>query len=232
VSTDLVYGRGAVREALRGGREVKELLATERAAAAEPWLAEARPKLRPERELSELAGTRNHQGALARVEPYRYADAFELAALERALLVVLDRACDATDLGGLCRAAAGAGATGVVVPAGAAAVVTPAVARAAAGAIEHLPIAVVSSPARFLEEIKRPRLAVVGAEVDARVSMWEADLRGGLAVVLGGQGRTLRPLVRRSCDVLVAIPAGSIDSLGLAAAAAVILYEARRQREA
>jgi 23S rRNA (guanosine2251-2'-O)-methyltransferase len=231
VSTDLVYGRGAVREALRGGREVKELLATERAAAAEPWLAEARPKLRPERELSEVAGTRNHQGAVARVEPYRYAEALELAARDQVLLVVLDRTCEPGDLGALCRAAAGAGATGVVVPAGAAAVVTPAVARAAAGAIEHLPIAVVASPARFIDEIKRPGLAAVGVEVDGKLSMWEADLGGGVAIVLGGQGRSLRPLVRRSCDVLVSIPAGSIDSLGLAAAAAVILYEARRQRE-
>ncbi len=167
VSSDLVYGRRAVREALRGRREVLELLATDRAAAAEPWLAEARPKIRAERELTELAGTRDHQGVVARVEPYRYADAYELAAAERPLLAVLDRVTDPRNLGAVCRSAEGAGATGVVVPAHGSAVVTPAVARASAGAIEHLPIAVVTNLARYLEEVKGPELWVYGAAGDA-----------------------------------------------------------------
>src|SRR5581483_9972478 len=117
VSGELVYGRRAVREALRGRRQVLEVQATERAAASEPWLAEAKPRIRPDRDLSELAGTRDHQGVLARVEPYRYADAYELAATERPLLAVLDRVTDPRNLGAVCRSAEGAGATGVVVPA-------------------------------------------------------------------------------------------------------------------
>ena len=233
MSSDLVYGRRAVREALRGRREVLELLVTERAAATEPWLAEAKPKVRLDRDLSELAGTRDHQGVVARVEPFRYADAYELAAADRPLLAVLDRITDPRNLGAVCRSAEGAGATGVVVPAHGSAVVTPAVARSSAGAIEHLPIAVVTNLARYLEEVKGPGLWVYGAAGEAQQSMWHADLTGGLALVFGAEGKGLRPLVRRSCDMLVSIPvAGEVESLNVSVAAAVLLYEASRQRGA
>jgi 23S rRNA (guanosine2251-2'-O)-methyltransferase len=231
VSPDLVYGRRAVRETLRGRREVLEVLATERAVAAEPWLAETRPRLRPERDLSELAGTRDHQGVVARVEPYRYADAYELASVDRPLLAVLDKVTDPRNLGAVCRSAEGAGATGVVVPAHGSAVVTSAVARASAGAIEHLPIAVVTNLARYLEDVKGPQLWVYGAAGEAGASMWEMDLTGGVALVLGAEGKGLRPLVRRTCDALVSIPlAGRVESLNVSVAAALLLFEARRQR--
>jgi len=233
VTTDLVYGRRAVREALRGRREVLELLATERALAAESWLAEAGPKVRADRDLTELAATRDHQGVVARVAPYRYADAYELASVDRPLLAVLDRVTDPRNLGAVCRSAEGAGATGVVVPAHGSAIVTPAVARSSAGAIEHLPIAVVTNLARYLEEVKGPELWVYGAAGDAAASMWETDLAGGVALVFGAEGKGLRPLVRRSCDALVSIPlGGQVDSLNVSVAAALLLYEARRQRVA
>ena len=232
MTTDLVYGRRAVREALRGRREVLEVWATERAARAEPWLAEARPRLKTERELSERADTRDHQGVLAIVEPYRYADAYELAAAERPLLAVLDRVTDPRNLGAVARSADGAGATGVVVPAHGSAIVTPAVARASAGAVEHLPIAVVTNLARYLEEVKGGDLWVYGAAGDDGVqSMWETDLSGGVALVFGAEGKGLRPLVRRTCDALVSVPlSGTVESLNVSVAAAVLLYEARRQR--
>jgi 23S rRNA (guanosine2251-2'-O)-methyltransferase len=233
LTADLVYGRRAVREALRGRREVLEVFATERAATGEPWLAEARVRVQPERELTERAGTRDHQGVVARVEPYRYADAYELAKVQRPLLAVLDRVTDPHNLGAVCRSAEGAGATGVVVPAHGSAVVTPAVARASAGAIEHLPIAVVTNLARYLEEVKGADLWVFGAAGDGATSLWEADLAGGSALVLGAEGKGLRPLVRRACDVLVSIPlAGAVESLNVSVAAALLLYEARRQRTA
>jgi 23S rRNA (guanosine2251-2'-O)-methyltransferase len=232
VTPDLVYGRRAVREALRGNRQVLELWATERALAAEPWLAEAGPRQKADRELTERAGTRDHQGVLALVEPYRYADAYELARTERPLLAVLDRVSDPHNLGAVCRSAEGAGATGVVVPAHGSAVVTPAVARASAGAVEHLPVAVVTNLARYLEEVKSDRLWVYGAAGDDGASpMWQTDLSGGLALVLGAEGKGLRPLVRRTCDGLVSIPlAGMVESLNVSVAAAVLLYEAKRQR--
>jgi 23S rRNA (guanosine2251-2'-O)-methyltransferase len=232
VTPDLVYGRRAVREALRGRREVLDVWATERAVKAEAWLAEARPRQKADRELSERAGTRDHQGVLALVEPYRYADAYELAAGERPLLAVLDRVTDPRNLGAVCRSAEGAGATGVVVPAHGSAVVTPAVARASAGAVEHLPLAVVTNLARYLEEVKGPDLWVYGAAgEEGAAPLWDTDLSGGAAIVLGAEGRGLRPLVRRTCDALVSIPlVGRVESLNVSVAAAVLLYEARRQR--
>jgi 23S rRNA (guanosine2251-2'-O)-methyltransferase len=232
VTTELVYGRRAVREALRGRREVLEVWATQRALVSEEWLSDSSPREKPERELSERADTRDHQGVLALVEPYRYADAYELAAAARPLLAVLDRVTDPRNLGAVCRSAEGAGATGVVVPAHGSAVVTPAVARSSAGAVEHLPVAVVTNLARYLEEVKGADLWVYGAAGGAGVqSMWETDLSGGLALVLGAEGKGLRPLVRRTCDALVSIPlAGRIESLNVSVAAALLLYEARRQR--
>jgi len=234
VTRDQVYGRRPVRELLRGRREALELWATERAVKAEPWLRDLeRPKaqVKLERELSEAAGTRDHQGVVAWAEPYKYADAYELAAGDRPLLACLDQVSDPRNLGAVCRSAEGAGATGVVVPAHGSALVTPAVARASAGAIEHLPIAVVTNLARYLEEIKSGSLWVVGAAGDQGTPMWQADLGGGLAFVFGAEGKGLRPLVRRTCDLFVAIPqVGQVESLNVSVAAAVLLYEARRQR--
>jgi 23S rRNA (guanosine2251-2'-O)-methyltransferase len=234
VTADRVYGRNAVREAVRGPRDVLELWATERALDAEPWLrdeAGVRVQVKPERALTEDVGTRDHQGVVARVSPYRYADGHELAAAERPLLVCLDQVTDPHNLGAVARSAEGAGATGVVVPAHGSVRVTPAVARASAGAVEHVPIAVVPNLARFLSEVKGPDLWVWGAAVDGGTPLWDADLDGGLAFVLGAEGRGLRPLVRRACDAIVSIPlAGRIDSLNVSVAAAVLLYEARRRR--
>jgi 23S rRNA (guanosine2251-2'-O)-methyltransferase len=233
VTREQVYGRRAVREALRGRREVLELWATERAVAAEPWLREngRRLTVRPERELTEAVQTRDHQGVIAWCEPYRYADAYELAAVDRPLLVCLDQVSDPHNLGAVARTAEAAGTTGVVLPEHGGARVTPAVARASAGAVEHLPIAVVTNLARYLAEIKGPDLWAVGAAEQASRSMWESDLSGGLALVLGAEGKGLRPLVRRTCDELVAIPTeGTVRSLNVSVAAGVLIYEAKRQR--
>jgi 23S rRNA (guanosine2251-2'-O)-methyltransferase len=236
VTREVVYGRRPVREALRGRREVFEIWATERARRAERWLEAdggRRVRTKAERELSEEAGTRDHQGVLAFCEPYRYADAYELADEDQPLVAALDRVTDPRNLGAVARSAEGAGASGIVVPAHGSARVTPAVCRASAGAVEHLPIAVVTNLASYLEDVKRPELWVYAAAGDAEQEMWQADLRGGLVLVLGAEGRGLRPLVRRRCDAAVAIPlAGRVDSLNVSVAAALLLYEARRQRAA
>jgi 23S rRNA (guanosine2251-2'-O)-methyltransferase len=236
VTREQVYGRRPVREALRGPREVLELWATERAVAAEPWLGEPerpRVQVKPDRELTEAAGTRDHQGVLAWCEPYRYADAFELAAGARPLLACLDQVSDPRNLGAVVRSAEGAGASGVVLPAHGSARVTPAVCRASAGAVEHLPVAVVTNLARYLAEIKGGELWVVAASGGRGTPMWEADLAGGIALVLGAEGKGLRPLVRRTCDLEVSIPQlGRVESLNVSVAAALLLYEARRQRSA
>lgn len=233
MTRDLLYGRRPVREALRGRREVLELWIGERAAATERWLDEAKPRLqvKPERELTEAAGTRDHQGVVAWAEPYRYADAYELAAAETPLLVCLDQVTDPRNLGAVARSAEGAGATGLVVPAHGSAMVTPAAAKASAGAVEHLPIAVVPNLARYLNEVKSGSLWVYAAAADGDQTLWQADLAGGVALVFGAEGKGVRPLVRRACDGAIAIPLhGRVESLNVSVAASLLLYEARRRR--
>ena len=232
MTRDLVYGRRAVRELYRGPREVLEVWATERAAAQSPWLdAGPRVQIKPERALTEAAETRDHQGLVAWCDPFRYADGWDLKSAEWPLLVCLDQITDPQNLGAVIRSAEGAGATGVVLPSHGSARVTPAVCRASAGAVEHLPIAVVPNLARYLADIKGPQLWAYAADPEGSLSMWDADLTGGLALVLGAEGRGIRPLVRRTCDALIAIPlAGHVGSLNVSVAAAVLLYEARRQR--
>lgn len=233
MTSELVYGRRPVREAVRGPREVRELWATERALRAEPWLGEAgvRVQRKPERDLNAEAGTSDHQGVMARVEPFRYADAHGLATGPAPLLVVLDSVTDPRNLGAVIRCADGAGANGVILPAHNSARVTPTVVHASAGAAEHLPVAVVKNLARYLGEIKGPQLWVWAAAGDAETTMWDADLSGGAVFVLGAEGKGLRPLVRRTCDDAVRIPlGGEVESLNVSVAAALLLYEARRQR--
>ncbi len=232
MTRELVYGRRAVRELYRGPRSVHETWVTERAAAQIPWLdAGPRPQAKPERELTEAAGTRDHQGIVAWCEPFRYADAWELARAESPLLVCLDQVTDPHNLGAVARSAEGAGATGIVVPAHGSARVTPAVCRSSAGAVEHLPVAVVPNLARYLAEVKGRDLWAYAADAEGTVSMWDSDLTGGVALVLGAEGKGIRPLVRRTCDAAISIPlAGKVGSLNVSVSAALLLYEARRQR--
>jgi 23S rRNA (guanosine2251-2'-O)-methyltransferase len=234
LTREFVYGRNAARELYRGPRQVLETWVTERAAAQIPWLDSGpRPQVKPERVLSEAAGTRDHQGVVAWCEPFRYADAYELAAEDAPVLVCLDQVTDPHNLGAVVRSAEGAGATAVVVPAHGSARVTPAVCRSSAGAVEHLPIAVVPNLARYLADIKGDALWAYAADAEGTVALWDADLTGGVALVLGAEGKGVRPLVRRTCDASVAIPlAGKVGSLNVSVAAAVLLFEARRQRTA
>ena len=224
-----------MREVLRAGRrQILELLATDRALAAEPWLREEaglRIQVRPEAALTAAAGSRDHQGVVAFCEPYRYADAHELAQKERPLLACLDQVTDPHNLGAVCRSADGAAATGVVITEHKSARVTPAVCRASAGAVEHVSVAVVVNLARYLSGVKRDDFWVWAAAADAQTSVWSADFTTGAALVFGAEGRGLRPLVRRSCDDTFSIPlSGKIESLNVSVAAGISLFEAARQR--
>lgn len=235
MNRELVYGRRPVREVMRAGRrQILELHASERALGSEPWLREEsslRVHVEREGKLNELAESRDHQGVVAFCEPYRYADAHELAAGKRPLIACLDQVTDPHNLGAVCRSADGAGATGVVVTEHKAARVTPAVCRASAGAVEHVEVAVVVNLARYLADVKRADLWVWAAAGDAETHVWSADLATGAALVFGAEGRGLRPLVRRSCDDAFSIPlAGAVESLNVSVAAGIALFEAARQR--
>ena len=213
-----------------------EVLASKRSLAAEGWLREQprlRVHIRSESALTQEAGSRDHQGVVAFCEPYRYAEAHELAEGERPLIVCLDQVTDPQNLGAVCRSAEAAGASGIVLTEHNAARVTPAVCRASAGAVEHLSIAVVVNMARYLGEVKRDDLWVWAAMPEAGTPLWSADLATGVALVFGAEGRGVRPGVRRACDDAFSIPlAGAIESLNVSVAAGVALFEAARQRRA
>jgi 23S rRNA (guanosine2251-2'-O)-methyltransferase len=227
-----VYGRNAVREAIRGPREVRRVWATKNA-ARESWLSELRPPavVVSADEIEQRCGSPSHQGVCAEVAPFRYAQADELLARPQPLIVALDQVQDPQNLGAICRTAECVGATGVVVPERRSAEVTPAVCKASAGAVEHLPIAQVRNLADFLGEAKRAGLWCYGADAGSATAYDAVDYGGGIVLVFGSEGRGLRPRVAAACDVLVSLPVrGQVESLSVSAAAAVLLYAAAAGR--
>ena len=226
----LLYGRNAVREALRGRRRVRRVWGLERELVALDD-AEAPVQVVSREELDRLAGSSDHQGLVAEVEGYPYADANALLAPEDAFVLALDQVQDPQNFGAICRSAECAGATGVVVPSRGAALVTGAVSRASAGAVEHLAVARVTNLANYLRDAKQAGAWVYGAEAGAERLYTQPDYSGRLVFVLGSEGKGLRPRVRDSCDALVSLPVrGRIASLNVSAAAAALLYEVVRQR--
>jgi 23S rRNA (guanosine2251-2'-O)-methyltransferase len=214
---EIVYGRRPVAEAQRGRRRVRRV-----------WTSQ---ELTDE-ELTELAGSPDHQGAVAEVDPYPYADPAAPLASPEALVIALDQVQDPHNLGAVCRSAEAAGATGVVIPERRAAAISGAVCKASAGAVEHLQVARVRNLADWLTAAKRTEgLWVYGAEAGAADPYTGVDMTGPVVLVLGSEGSGIRPRVAEACDAVVSIPVGGlIGSLNVSAAAAVLLFEAVRQR--
>jgi 23S rRNA (guanosine2251-2'-O)-methyltransferase len=213
---EVIYGRRPVAEAERGRRSVHRI-----------WRA---PETSPE-ELERLCGSPEHQGVVAEVDPYPYADPATLLAGDDALVVALDQIQDPHNLGAICRSAEVAGAAGVVIPERRAASVTPAVCKAAAGAVEHLAVARVRNLADWLGEAKRDGAWIYGAAAGSEHTYTDVDWSGRAVIVLGSEGEGIRPRVAGACDELVSIPVrGRIDSLNASVAAAVFLFEAVRAR--
>ena len=216
MASQIIYGRQPVAEAERGRRRVHRV-----------WRA---PETDPA-ELERLCGSPDHQGVVAEVDPYPYGDAAGLLRRDDALLVALDQVQDPRNLGAVCRSAEVAGAAGLVVPERRAAAVTAAACKASAGAVEHLEIAHVRNLADWLDAAKEAGFWIWGADAGGDAVPWGVDLTGPTVLVLGGEGKGLRPRVAAACDGLVALPQrGQIDSLNVSAAATALLFEALRQR--
>jgi 23S rRNA (guanosine2251-2'-O)-methyltransferase len=229
----ILYGRNPIREALRAGRRPVNRVWATRGAAAEPWLREVDViEARPE-EIAARAGSEAHQGLCAEAGPYPYADEAELLEREDPLVVVLDELQDPQNLGAICRTAECVGADGVVIPERRSADVTPAVCKASAGAVEHLAIARVRNVADFLTDAKQAGCWCYGAAVDPAAAPYlEPDYSGGCVLVIGAEGRGLRPRVAAACDQLVALPLrGRVQSLNASAAAAALLYGILQRRK-
>jgi 23S rRNA (guanosine2251-2'-O)-methyltransferase len=219
----IVYGRNPVREALRGPRQVKRVWATANA-RREDWLAGVGVKRADDDELERLCGSPDHQGICAETGPYEYAAGGTLLTADDALVICLDQIQDPRNLGAICRVAECAGAAGVVIPERRSAEVTPVACKASAGAVEHLPVARVRNVADWLAEAKESGAWVYGASADG-IPYERPDYRGKVVLVLGSEGRGLRPRVESACDELVALPMrGRIESLNVSAAAAALIY--------
>jgi 23S rRNA (guanosine2251-2'-O)-methyltransferase len=222
----IVYGRNAVREALRGPRQVRRIWAT-RNTLREPWLSGLGAELSSPEDIHRRCGSEAHQGICAEVSEFQYADPVALACEPEPLLVALDQVQDPQNLGAICRTAECAGAAGVILPERRSAEVTPAVCKASAGAVEHLPVARVRNLADWLGEAKSRGLWCYGADAGGELDYRRVDFRGGAVLVLGSEGRGLRPRVAAACDGLVSLPLrGRIESLSVSAAAAILLYAA------
>ena len=221
----IVYGRNPVREAPRGKRRVQRVFASERA-AQEVWLGGLETVIAEPWELEERCGSADHQGICAEVSPYPYVEADSLLDAEDALVLALDEVQDPHNLGAVIRVAEAAGCAGVVLPERRSAEVTAAVCRASAGAVEHLAVARVRNLADWLGSAKeRQSTWVYGAAAEAAVPYDRPDYRGRVVLVLGSEGRGLRPRVSETCDELVALPnSGQVGSLNVSTAAAALVY--------
>ncbi|MGP8241379.1 MAG: TrmH family RNA methyltransferase [Solirubrobacteraceae bacterium] len=252
----ILYGRNAVREALRGRRakSVGEVWATH-GAAREPWLAGVNVRTCSAADVERRCGSAARQGVCAHAGGYPYVSAEQLLAGPEPLVVALDEVQDPQNLGSIARTAECAGCSGVAILERRAAEVTPAACKASAGAVEHMQIARVRNMADFLisareagcwcygasaEDVSGERASGERASDDgdqrrpvrAPISYDAPDYRGaGVVLVLGSEGRGLRPRVAKACDELIALPLrGRVQSLGVSAAAAAILYEILQNR--
>jgi 23S rRNA (guanosine2251-2'-O)-methyltransferase len=236
-----IYGVNPVFEALQSGRcRIKEIvLAQGRSPAAlEAVITRAQSKKIPVRtmersQLDSLTKNALHQGVVAMIEQFDYADLNSVLqdGERNPLLLILDGLEDPRNLGALIRTADACGVWGVIIPKDRAVGITPAVVKSSAGAVFHIPVVRVTNIPSTLREIKERNIWVAGAAADAQTNLYQHDLTIPLAVVIGGEGRGVRPLVKRTCDLLVSIPMrGQVNSLNASVAGSIILYECLRQR--
>lgn len=238
---ELLYGRNATLEALRGRRDIERLFVAEGTredARLRDLMALARERgveidRIPRLMLDDATRGANHQGVALEAEPYRYI-AFEDLVVISGTVLVLDHLQDPQNVGTLFRAAEAAGVAGAVMPQDRAAEVTPAVVNASAGAVEHLRIATVPNLSRALEALKRSGRWVAGLDAGPGSSdLYTTELPTPVALVVGAEGAGLGVHLRRSCDLLLSLPMlGRVESLNAATAGAIALYELlRRERD-
>lgn len=239
----IIEGRNAVIEALRAGVAIDKifLLKGERDSALGHIASTAREKGivvvdADRRKLDNMSRTHSHQGVIAQAAVREYVSVDDILAAARKkgeppLIVVCDELSDPHNLGAVIRTADAAGAHGVIIPKRRSAGLTAVVAKTSAGAVAHVPVARVANLPTVLKELKEAGVWVFGTAMDGSTSLYQADLKGPTAIVIGSEGEGMGRLVGESCDFTVSIPMfGKINSLNASAAAAVLLYEAVRQR--
>jgi 23S rRNA (guanosine2251-2'-O)-methyltransferase len=239
---EIIYGLNPVMEALRGSRQIYELFVsgTSSDKRMEKLLKLAAERKVPVRQrdkgdLTRLCGTEHHQGIALMVEPFPYADLDDvlesLNGTSNAVILVLDSVQDPHNLGALIRSAACSGANAVVIPKDRAAGVTAVAEKASAGAAGTIPVAQVTNISQALEQLKQAGFWIFGADGSAKKTLYQLDFTGPVALVIGGEGEGIRPLVRKGCDELISIPLqGGVNSLNASVAGGILLFEVVRQR--
>ena len=239
--SNIIVGRNPVTEALKSGRDIDKLMISTEDGSMKKILALAKerriPIMKVEKSaLDRLAPGQAHQGVCAYVSAYAYAeleDIFRIAEErgEAPFIIVLDNLEDPHNLGAIMRTAECAGAHGIIIPKRRACGLTEVVAKASAGAIEYMPCVKVTNIAQTIEELKERGIWVAACDMGGQ-EYYKADLKGKLAVVIGSEGFGISRLVREKCDFVVSMPmVGRITSLNASNAAAVIIYEVRKQRD-
>jgi 23S rRNA (guanosine2251-2'-O)-methyltransferase len=244
-SEGLIEGRNAVIEALRAGRPIDKvyILKGETDAALGHIASKAKQAGAvvvdaDRRKLDQMSVTHAHQGVIALISVKEYVTIGDILQIARdrsepPLIVVCDEITDVHNLGAIIRTAECAGAHGVVIPKRRSAGITAIVAKTSAGAVEHMAVARVANITAALEELKKAGVWIYGAAAEGSAQLWETDLTGPAAVVIGSEGEGIGRLIRECCDYLVSIPmAGKISSLNASVSAGVILFDAFRQRAA
>lgn len=243
MSEEIICGINPVKEALRGSRKIFELFiadgtADQRVGKLSEMAGEKSipVRRRSKIDITRLAGTDHHQGVALRIESFSYAELDIVLDKWRekggdTIVVVLDGIQDPHNLGALIRSAASAGAECVIIPKDRAAGVTATAEKVAAGAAETIPIVQVTNIAVTLELLKDAGFWIYGADEKSSTSLYQQKLTGNIALVIGGEGEGIRPLVRKKCDVIFSIPlSGGVGSLNASVAGGITMFEAVRQR--
>lgn len=239
---NVIIGRNPVTEILKNDRPVDKLMVSSREGSMIKILALAKEKSVPvimveKVALDRIAGGRPHQGVIAYVSPYEYAEMEDIFALaeergEDPFIIILDNLEDPHNLGAIMRTAECAGAHGIILPRRHACGLTEVVAKSSAGAIEYMPVVKVTNIAQTIEELKEKGIWVAACDMGGQ-EYYHADMKGKIAVVIGSEGAGISKLVRDKCDFVVSMPmVGRITSLNASNAAAIIIYEIRKQRDA
>ncbi|MCH5187149.1 MAG: 23S rRNA (guanosine(2251)-2'-O)-methyltransferase RlmB [Oscillospiraceae bacterium] len=241
--SDKIEGRNPVAEAIKSGRQIDKIYVRrgDKQGSIIPLIREAKRRGIIVSEvdaskLNEMSETGNHQGVIAQVPPMDYAEVDDILKIaeergEPPFIVILDRIADPHNLGSVIRTANCAGVHGVIISRHDSAPVTAVAAKASAGAVEFTPVARVNNLARTIDDLKKKGIWVTGADAAGDRSLYEADLAGPVAIVIGSEGEGISRLVAEKCDFLVKIPMrGNVNSLNASVAAALMIYEAAKKR--
>ncbi|WP_126424760.1 23S rRNA (guanosine(2251)-2'-O)-methyltransferase RlmB [Brevibacillus marinus] len=243
MNDEWIVGKNPVIEALRSGRPINKIWIAEGVGKQQlgPLLSLAKERgvvitSANRKKLEQLSGSQHHQGVIASVAAYQYADVSDLLDKAREkgeapFLLILDELEDPHNLGSILRTADAVGAHGVVIPKRRSVGLTAAVAKASAGAIEYVPVARVTNLVRTIEELKQHGVWIAGTDADAPQDFREGDFALPLALVIGSEGKGISRLVREHCDFMYRLPmVGRVTSLNASVAAALLMYEVYRAR--